>query len=211
MARRADDRPLDPIRRAARQLARFPGIGEKTATRLVYWLLRAPEGTAGDIAEALLALRDGVRECARCCDLCAVAADGPVLCGICASESRDASVIIVVEHPQDVSAFERSGEFRGLYHVLHGAISPLDGVGPDTLRIRPLLDRLRDGVVQELVLATDPDVEGDATALYLARLLSGVPVKVTRLAHGLPVGAEIEYADAASLARALEYRRPVTG
>lgn len=204
----AEAPPQDPIRRAARQLARFPGIGEKTATRLVYWLLRAPEGTAAELAEALLALKDGVRECSVCCDLTAVRPN-ETRCGVCANPSRDTRTIVVVEHPQDVGAFEKSGEFRGLYHVLHGAISPLDGVGPDTLRIRPLLERLRDGHVTELVLATDPDVEGDATALYLGRLLQGIAVKVTRLAHGLPVGAEIEYADAASLARALENRRPV--
>lgn len=203
----AFDPPQDPIRRAARQLARLPGVGEKTALRLVYWLLRAPEGTAAEIAEALLALRDGVHECAVCCNITPTTASDTGRCPLCASARRDPSVICVVEHPQDVSAFERSGDFKGTYHVLHGAISPLDGVGPERLRIRPLLDRLRDGTVQELVLATDPDVEGDATALYLAHLLADIPIRVTRLAHGLSVGTEIEYADAVSLSRAFENRR----
>lgn len=184
------------------QLTRLPGIGEKTATRLVYWLLRAPKGTVRDLAEALVALESSVRECSSCSNL------GPTdPCAICANSKRDPTVICVVEQPQDVLAFERSGEFRGRYHVLHGAISPLDGVSPDMLRIRPLLERLRDPGVHEVILATDPDVEGDATALYIARLLAGIPVRVTRLAHGISVGTEIEYADAVSLARALENRR----
>ena len=166
-------------------------------------MLRAPDGAVRDLAEALVGLEAGIVECPTCCNL---TAQSP--CAICSAQ-RDTSLICVVEQPQDVLAFERSGEFRGRYHVLHGAISPLDGVGPDMLRIRPLLERLRDGVVQEVILATDPDIEGDATALYLARLLQGVPLRVTRLAHGISVGTEIEYADAASLARALENRRQV--
>jgi len=184
------------------QLSRLPGIGRKTATRLVYWLLRAPEGTVGEIAAALVALDSSVGECGTCCDL---SADDP--CAVCRSATRDPSTVCVVEHPQDVLAFERSGEYRGLYHVLHGALSPLDGVGPEQLRIRALLERLRGDEVDEVILATDPDVEGDATALYLARLLRDVGVRVTRLARGISVGTEIEYADSASLARALEYRR----
>ena len=200
-------RPLtaDPIHLAVQQLRRLPGIGEKTATRLVYWLLRAQPGTAKDIASALAVLEDAVRECRVCCNLTAT---DP--CALCANTSRDLTMICVVEHPQDVLAFERSGEFRGRYHVLHGAISPLDGVTPDKLRIRPLLGRLRDGSVQEVIVATDPDVEGDATALYLGRLLQPLEgLVVTRLAHGISVGTEIEYADAVSLARALQNRRPL--
>ncbi len=184
------------------QLSRLPGIGEKSATRLVYWLLRAPAGTATALAEALVGLQEGIHECSVCCTF-----TGKTTCNVCASNQRDPSVICVVEQPQDVMAFERSGEFRGRYHVLHGAISPLEGIGPDMLRIRPLLERLRDGVVTEVILATDPDVEGDATALYLGRLLHGIPIKITRLAHGISVGTEIEFADAMSLARALENRR----
>ena len=192
----------DAIRRAVQQLARLPGIGEKTATRLVYWMLRAPEGTPRDIGEALVALEEGVKTCSICCD---ISATDP--CALCASAKRETTTVLVVEHPQDVLAFERSGEYRGRYHVLHGAISPLDGIGADQLRIRELLERLRDSEVEEVSLATDPDVEGDATALYLARLLRDVGVRVTRLAHGISVGTEIEYADARSLARALENRR----
>ncbi len=183
-----------------RQLRRLPGIGEKTATRLVYWMLNAEPGTAARIAEALHGLEDGIRACSRCCNLTAT---DP--CALCADPRRDTSLVCVVEHPQDVLAFERSGEFRGLYHVLHGAIAPLDGIGPDRLRIRELLGRLEG--VEEVILATDPDVEGDATALYLARLLQPLGVKITRLAHGISVGTEIEYADAVSLARALQNRR----
>jgi recombination protein RecR len=191
----------DPIKEAVRQLRRLPGVGEKTAARLVYWLLRAPPDTAADLARSLLALTDGVRECSVCTDW-----TGSDPCVLCASPTRDDRTVLVVEHPQDVAAFERSGEYRGRYHVLHGALSPLDGVTPDQLRIRALLERLRDGRITEVILATDPDVEGDATALYLGRLLHPLGVKVTRLAHGISVGTEIEYADALSLARALQNR-----
>lgn len=195
------DRPDgDPIREAVRQLRRLPGVGEKSATRLVYFLLRTP-GTARDLANAVGALDGGIRECATCCDFTA-----HERCAICAAASRDPAAILVVEHPQDIGAFERSGEFRGRYHVLHGALSPLEGVTPDRLRIRALLERLRDGTVREVILATDPDVEGDATALYLARLLGPLGVRVTRLAHGISVGTEIEYADPLSLTRALHNR-----
>jgi recombination protein RecR len=167
----------------------------------VYWLLRAPAGTATDIASSLQALSEGVRECGICCDW-----TGQDPCPLCANAARDDRTVLVVEHPQDVAAFERSGEYRGRYHVLHGALSPLDGITPDQLRIRPLLERLRDGRITEIILATDPDVEGDATALYLGRLLQPLDVRVTRLAHGISVGTEIEYADALSLARALQNR-----
>ena len=192
----------DAIRRAVVQLRRLPGIGDKTATRLVYWLLRAKRGTAGEIAQALSLLEEGVQECTTCCNL---GSSDP--CSICGSSGRDPATVCVVEEPVDVLAFERAGEFRGRYHVLHGALSPLDGISPDALRIRQLLERLRDGVVREVILATNPTIEGDATALYLGRLLSPIGLKVTRLAHGLSVGTEIEYADAASLGRALYNRR----
>lgn len=192
----------DAIRRAVVQLRRLPGIGDKTATRLVYWLLRAKRGTAGEIGQALALLEEGVRECSVCCNL---GSSDP--CGICGSSSRDPSVVCVVEEPVDVLAFERAGEYRGRYHVLHGSLSPLDGIGPEDLRVRQLLDRLRGGVVQEVILATNPTIEGDATALYLGRLLGVQGIRVTRLAHGLSVGTEIEYADAASLGRALHNRR----
>jgi recombination protein RecR len=190
----------DPIASAVQQLKRLPGIGEKTATRLVYWMLNAQPGTARAIGEALLGLEDGIQICSRCCNL---TSSDP--CALCSDPRRQADVVCVVEHPQDILAFERSGEFRGRYHVLHGAIAPLDGIGPDQLHIRELLGSLAD--VSEVILATDPDVEGDATALYLGRLLQPLGVRVTRLAHGISVGTEIEYADAVSLARALQNRR----
>lgn len=154
-----------------------------------------------DLAAALQELQDGVKECGQCCDL---TSQDP--CSICANPKRDGSTVLVVEQPQDVAAFERSGDYRGRYHVLHGAISPLDGITPDKLRIRPLLERLRDKAISEVILAMDPDVEGDTTALYLASVLEPLPVKVTRLAHGISVGTEIEYADALSLTRALQNR-----
>jgi len=191
----------DALREAVRQLRRLPGIGEKTATRLVYWLIRTDEPVANDLATALQRLHEGVKECGVCCDL---TSRDP--CALCANDKRDSGTVLVVEQPQDVVAFERSGEYRGRYHVLHGAISPLDGVTPDKLRIRPLLERLRDKRVAEVILAMDPDVEGDTTALYLASVLDPLPVKVTRLAHGISVGTEIEYADALSLSRALQNR-----
>ena len=150
---------------------------------------------------ALAGLAEGVRECGLCCNLTSL---DP--CALCARPDRDEAVICVVEEPQDVLALERAGEFSGRYHVLHGAISPLDGISPEALRIRPLLERLRDGTVTEVILATNPTVEGDATALYLARLLRPIEVRLTRPALGISVGTEIEYADAVSLARALQNR-----
>jgi len=193
---------LDPIRRCVRQLSRLPGIGEKTAWRLTWWLLRADRELVEDLAGALSELRDNVVECELCCT---IASSSP--CPTCSDSRRDDALVCVVERPQDVTAIEASGDFRGRFHVLHGAISPLDGVGPDQLRVRELLARLEG--VEEIILATDPDVEGDATALYLARVLKPLGVKVSRLAYGISVGTEIEYADRVSLMRALENRRPL--
>ena len=192
----------DPMRQAVAQLARFPGIGERTATRLAYWLLRQPEGVAGEIGNALLELRANMHRCSVCCD---ITSSDP--CRRCADSRRSDSLICVVERPQDIGAIEGSGEFPGRFHVLHGAISPLDGVGPDQLHVQELLARLGDDTVEEVLLATDPDVEGDATALYLARLIKPLGIRVTRLAHGIAVGTELEYADRSSVARALENRR----
>ncbi len=193
---------MDALRRAVAQLARFPGVGERTAQRYAYWLLRQGPDVAAQIAEALLALREGVKECERCCDL---TDQSP--CRRCGDPRRDPGTICVVERPPDVVAIDAAGEFRGVYHVLHGALSPLDAVGPAQLRFRELVARMP-GVV-EVILATDPDVEGDTTALYTANLLKPLGVKVTRLAHGVSVGTAIEYADRVSLARALEGRREI--
>lgn len=190
----------DAFRRAVVQLARLPGVGEKTATRYAYWLLRQPPEVAEAIAAAVHGLRGSVHECRRCRDL----TEGE-LCRRCVDTRRDGRLVCVVERPQDVGAIDAAGEYHGVYHVLHGALSPLDKVGPDQLRIRELLARL-DGVT-EVILATDPDVEGDTTALYLAKLLKPLVPKVTRLAHGVSVGTEIEFADRVSIARALEGRR----
>ncbi|MBK7756644.1 MAG: recombination protein RecR [Deltaproteobacteria bacterium] len=191
---------MDPIRRCVTQLSRLPGIGEKTAQRLTWWLLRAPDDLVRELAESLAELKAAVKECGQCHT---IAAADP--CPICADARRDRAMICVVERPQDISAVERSGEYHGLYHVLHGAISPLDGVGPEQLRLRSLIQRA--GEASEVIVATDPDVEGDATALYIARALKPAGVKVSRLAHGVAVGTEIEYADRVSLMRALENRR----
>jgi recombination protein RecR len=191
---------MDPIRRSVLALSRFPGIGEKTAQRLTWWLMRADSELVQELSEAIGCLQDSIVECTQCGIL---SAENP--CSVCADPHRIDSVICVVERPQDVHAIDRSGEYRGRYHVLHGALSPLDGIGPDQLRIQSLLARL-DGV-EEIILATDPDVEGDTTALYLAKLLGPLGLRTSRLAHGIAVGTEIEYADRLSLMRALENRR----
>ncbi len=194
---------MDPLRRTVEAFARLPGVGEKTAWRLTWWLLTAPEDTARELSQALSALHEGVVECQSCCN---VAGASP--CRLCSDPARDDKTVCVVERPQDVEALEAVGEFRGRYHVLHGALSPLDGIGPDDLRLRPLVARVGEGV-EEVILATDPDVEGDTTALYVARLLKPLGVRVSRLAHGVAVGTEIEYADRMTLARALEHRREI--
>lgn len=193
---------VDPFRLAVAQLARFPGIGERTATRLAYWLLRQPPEAGEEIAAAIAGLGRAMGRCTVCCNL-----SGADPCFICQDSRRDPTIICVVEQPQDVPAIDGTGEFRGRFHVLHGAISPLEGVGPDDLRIRELLARLSG--VREVILATDPDVEGDATALYLSALLRPLGLRVTRLAHGIAVGTELEYADRSSVARALENRREI--
>ncbi|MEN9785981.1 MAG: hypothetical protein RLZZ299_1245 [Pseudomonadota bacterium] len=193
---------MDSFRRAVAHLARLPGVGEKTATRYAYWLLRQPPEVAAGISDAVRALRAEVHECALCRDLCTVPR-----CRRCEDPARDAATICVVERPQDVQALDAAGAFRGVYHVLHGALSPLEGIGPADLRVQELLVRAAQPGTQEVIVATDPDVEGDATALYLARVLRPLGVRVTRLAHGISVGTEIEYADRVSLARAIEGRR----
>lgn len=190
-----------PIARLIEELHGLPGIGPKTAQRLAFHLLRRPKEEAHRLAEAIMAARNSVGLCSVCCNFTDV---DP--CLLCRAEERDRSLICVVEDPRDVAALERTREYRGLYHVLQGVISPLDGVGPDDLRIKELLARIGPQV-REVVLATNPDVEGEATALYLAKLLKPLGVKVSRLAHGLPVGADLEYADELTLVRALEGRR----
>jgi recombination protein RecR len=192
----------EPVERLAAEFGRLPGIGPKTAQRLTFYCLRSDPGQVAQLAAALSALRSAIRACARCFFI----ADAE-LCAICRNVSRDPSVICVVEDALDVLAVERSGGFRGLYHVLGGALSPIEGVGPDQLRVTELEARLRDGEVTEVVLATDPDVEGEATAHYLAERLAAPGLSLTRLAHGLPAGADLQYADELTIARALAGRR----
>lgn len=192
----------EPLSRLIESLHQLPGIGPKTAQRLAMFLLQCPEEKARGLSTAILKARELIHPCSICANLTDV---DP--CQLCRDSRRDSSVICVVEQPRDLVAIERTGEFRGLYHVLHGALSPLDGIGPDNLKIDGLLKRLKGGKVKEIILATNPNPEGEATALYIGRLASPLGVKATRLAHGLPVGGDLEYADELTLGRALTGRR----
>ncbi len=187
------------------EFARLPGVGPKGATRIAFYLLNSDNSEVERFAQVLKEVKEKVRFCKECYNV----AENE-LCRICADSRRDSSGICVVEEPKDVLAVERTREFRGRYHVLGGAISPIDGIGPDDLRIKELMTRLADGKVTEIILATDPNLEGEATATYLARLISPLGLKVTRLASGLPVGGDLEYADEITLGRAFEGRRQVS-
>ncbi len=183
---------------------RLPGVGPKSASRLTFFLLRAPVDVSKKLADALLALHDSTTFCSRCFNITKA---GNSLCEICSSPKRDESLVCVVEEPLDVVALERTGGFSGHYHVLHGALSPIEGVGPDDLKIKPLVERVSSGVVKELIIATNPSMEGDATALYLKQQLQNSPIRMTRLARGLPMGGDLEYADQNTLLRALAGRQ----
>lgn len=180
---------------------RLPGVGTKTATRLAYFVLRQPEDFAHELAESIQTARATLHACAQCC--CFTETE---TCSICSNPQRNDEVVCVVEEPSDLLAFERSRHFQGKYHVLHGVLSPLDGMDESKLKIQRLQERLRQGVIKEVILATNPTVEGDTTALYIARLIKQTDLKVTRIAHGIPVGAEIEYLDGATLGKALQNR-----
>jgi len=197
---------IEPVAKLIEAFNRLPGIGPKTAQRLTYHLLRAPDVEARALASALVAVREEVVFCERCFNI----SDAP-LCPICRDPARDQVRLCVVEEPLDVLALERTGEFRGVYHVLHGAISPIDGVGPDRLKIRELLDRVDEAAAgtpfTEVILATNPTLEGEATAMYLDERLAGKVGSVTRIARGIPVGGDLEYADEVTLIRALQGRR----
>ena len=193
-----------PLERLVEQFARLPGIGGKSAQRLAFYVLDLPMERAREFADAILDAKRTVT----CCPVCQNLTAGG-LCPICASPRRDQEIICVVADPRDVAAMERSREYDGLYHVLHGVISPMNHVGPDDLHIKSLLDRVAQGEVKEVIMATNPDTEGEATAMYLARLLRPFGVKVTRLAYGIPVGGHLEFADDATLMRALEGRREI--
>lgn len=191
-----------PLEHLAEQFRRLPGIGIKTARKLAYYMIQQPDEKTEAFIDAVRKAKEQMHFCSVCFNL---SSTDPCTC--CTDEHRDRSVIMVVETPQDVAAIERSKDYHGLYHVLHGALSPLDGIGPEDLHIKELLQRLGDTRVQEVIIATDPDVEGEATALYLARLLKTAGVKVTRIARGLPMGGDIEFADEATLAGAVANRR----
>ena len=184
------------------QFERMPGIGHKTAQRLAFYVLNLSKQQAEEFSATILSAHEKIKQCTCCCNLAE-----EELCPICKNEGRDKSVICVVEDPRDVFAFERTHEFEGTYHVLHGVISPMNGVGPEDITIKELLARMADGVVQEVIMATNPTVEGEATAMYISRLLKPMGITVSRLAYGVPVGADLEYADEVTLSKALEGRR----
>ena len=192
----------EPIARLLEELERLPGIGPKSAQRLAFHILKGDDQTAQRLADSIVEVKRQIHFCRQCFNF---ASDD--LCEYCSDSGRDASSICVVEEPRDVVAIERTGEFRGFYHVLQGAISPMDGIGPEQLRVHELIARLGDGTVTEVVIATNPNVEGETTALYLARLIKPLGILVTRIASGLPVGGDLEYADEVTLGRALEARR----
>jgi recombination protein RecR len=190
-----------PIQDLVEELARLPGVGPKTAQRLAFHILKAPE-EAGRLAEAILEVKNKVRFCVRCFNV-----STEELCDYCSDDRRDTTTLCVVEEVRDIPPIEKTGQFRGRYHVLGGAISPIDGVGPDDLHVQELLQRVESEGIEEVIVASNPNVEGEATALYLHRLLAPLGIKVTRIASGLPVGSDLEYADEVTLGRALEGRR----
>lgn len=194
----------DPISRLVNAFRQLPGIGDRTATRLAFFVIDEADEVAGELADALVEVNRSVGLCERCCNL-----TDSRLCGICEDARRGRSAVCVVEQTQDLRAIERTGDYRGLYHVLHGLISPLDGVGPDDLHIRSLVTRLQgdDEEIEEVIVATSPSVDGEATALYLKRLFEPMGIKTTRIASGVPIGGDLEYTDRVTLSRALEQRR----
>ena len=193
-----------PIVRLIEGFEKLPGIGHKTAQRLAFYVLSMPEEKANGFANAIIEAKKNITFCKRCYNLTDVD-----ICAVCADPKRDAALICVVEEPKDIISMERTHEFRGVYHVLHGAISPTNEIGPDDIKVRELLDRISNDSVDEVILATNPNIEGEATAIYLSKLIKPFGVKTTRLAHGIPVGGNLEYADEVTLARSLEWRREI--
>jgi len=192
----------EPVSRLIEEFNKLPGIGPKSAARLTYFLLRMPKEEVIALAEAIIAVKEKTVLCSSCQN---ITNSNP--CAVCASSERDHSIICVVKDPLDIMALERTGQYKGLYHVLHGVLSPMDGIGPDDLKIKELLQRLKTGSVKEIILATNPNLEGEATAMYLQRLLSPFGIRLTRLARGLPIGGDLEYADEITLTHALEGRQ----
>jgi recombination protein RecR len=193
---------IEPIARLINELSRLPGVGGKTAQRLAFHILTMPKDQVRSLAQAIYEVRDKIKYCSVCANL-----TDRDPCAICSSSRRDRSVICVVKDSRDVIAMERMRDYKGLYHVLHGTISPMEGIGPDDIKIKELVDRVNDDSVKEVILATNPDVEGEATAVYISRLLKPLGIRVTRIAHGIPVGGDLEYADEVTLSKALEGRR----
>lgn len=194
----------NPISQLIEAFAKLPGIGNKSAQRLAFHVLDMPLEKAENLANAIITARSSIKYCSVCCNF-----TDKDPCGVCSSSKRDESVIMVVEDPRDMAAYERTGEFRGFYHILHGAISPMNGITPAELKIKELLERLTDNTVNEIIVATNPNVEGEATAMYLSKLIKPLDVKVTRIAHGVPVGGDLEYVDEVTLSKALEGRREI--
>ncbi len=194
----------EPVSRLIEEFHKLPGIGPKTAARLAYHILRIPEDSARSLARAIIAVKETITLCSFCQNLTDI---DP--CNICRNIDRDQTVLCIVEEPLDILSIERTGQFKGLYHVLHGVISPMEGIGPDDLKIKELLDRLKEVAVEEIILATNPNLEGEATAMYLQRLISPLGIRVTSLARGLPIGGDLEYADEVTLGQAFEGRREV--
>lgn len=192
------------VTRLIEELSKLPGIGNKTAQRLAFHILNLPMENSEDLARAIVTARRNVRYCKTCCNL-----TDAEECNICGNIKREKKLICVVQDPRDVAAMEKTREFKGVYHVLHGAISPMEGIGPDEIRIKELLKRATEVEIEEVILATNPNVEGEATAMYIARLLKPFGIKVTRIAHGIPVGGDLEYADEVTLIRAMEGRREI--
>ena len=193
-----------PLSNLIGQLTKLPGIGKKTAQRLAFYILSMEDESITELSEAISEIKGKLDYCSVCNNL---TESDP--CPICRDAKRDGSIICVIENVKDIIAMEKTGEYKGLYHVLHGAISPMDGVGPDDIKIQGLLDRISNNEVEEVILATDPNVEGEATAMYIAKLLKSLEIKTTRIAHGLPAGGDLEYADEITLSKALEGRREI--
>jgi len=193
---------IEPVARLISELSKLPGVGNRTAQRLAFFIINMPQNQAVGLANAISSVQAKIRNCSICCNI--TDADP---CRICQSDLRDKEMVCVLEDPKDVAAMERMKDYKGVYHVLHGTISPMDGIGPDDIRIKELLSRVAAGKVREAILATDPDVEGEATAIYISRLLKPLGVKVTRIAHGIPVGGDLEYTDEVTLSKAMEGRR----
>ncbi len=193
-----------PIAKLIEEFEKLPGVGHKTAQRLAFHILNSPQDSVESFADALVDARLKVKNCTNCYNI-----SDTELCPVCSNTKRDASIICIVEDPRDVVAMERTREYKGLYHVLHGVISPMDGIGPNDIKIKELLDRIKDGGVQEVILATNPNVEGEATAMYISKLLKPLGIKATRIAHGVPIGGNLEYTDEVTLLKALEGRREI--